>query len=278
MIPCPRCGLTVTELHPPDPDLLVRLQALGQVVAGDICAGCISDLKKAASGQSGTTLQAQERAREQHRLNLWKSRVTLVKRGRDAMNAKRWSDAAVAYEKYLKILEIVFDCKKGQALTPDHFRKNSQTSELTVVTSIYWDLFRVYDTSDRYSDRQAQVAKQLANFLRFTPIFPDIIKKAEAFQKTSRNPGAVKQLLRLSTEDRPRCFIATSAFETPQAIEVQLLRHYRDFYLKNSKLGRQFILAYYQTSPHIARILDSNSKLKPLIRAILRLLIKCVSR
>ncbi|MBX2988222.1 MAG: hypothetical protein KF802_10020 [Bdellovibrionaceae bacterium] len=278
MVKCPRCGIEVTELHAVDSDLVSKLQSMGESsLPAQICAGCLSDLRKTAGRATGGALLAQERAKEQHRLQLWKNRVQLIKRARTMMSEKNYSEAAVSYEKYLKILEIVFGCKKGQFLTPEMFKDNARTSELTVVASVYWDLLRIYDTSDKYAERQQIAARQLAQFVRFTPIFPDIIKKAEAFVRQSRNPAIIKSFLKGAAEQRPRCFIATSAFESPWALEVQLLRHFRDSSLKPHAAGRLFIRCYEKTSPAIARFLDRNDALKPLIRAVLRFAVKRIS-
>lgn len=265
------------DLHGVDGPLLQRLNELGENSPTQVCMSCLTDLRKVVSNGAGGVLMAQEKAKEQHRLQMWKSRVSLVKNGRHLMSQKMYSEAAVSYEKYLKILEIVFNVEKGQHLTPDHFKESARTEELTVVTSVYWDLLRIYDTSDKYGDRQAIAARQLASFVRFTPIFPDILKRAEAFVKQAKNPAAFKGFLKSAANERPRCFIATSAFESPFSCEVQILRHFRDQKLKKFFLGRIFILNYYKFSPRIAEYLDNNSYLKPAVRAFLKLLIKCVS-
>ncbi|WII72710.1 hypothetical protein QJS83_02350 [Bdellovibrio sp. 22V] len=278
MIQCPRCGIQVTELHPVDPELITKLQAAGEAnLPPQVCAGCISDLRRTVASSSGGILMAQERAKEQHRLQLWKSRVMLIKKARLCMSQKLYSEAAVSYEKYLKILDIVFDIKKGERLKPEAFKESARTTELTVVASVYWDLLRIYDTHDKYADRMSHAAKQLAVFIQFTPIYPDIIRKAESFQKTARHPQIVKQFLKMSDKERPRCFIATSAFEDAMAPEVMSLRAFRDFTLRNSKAGRKFIALYYRVSPRIACLLDKQPALKPAVRALLRVLIKCVS-
>lgn len=278
MIQCPRCGIQVTELHPVDPDLIAKAQASGEAnLHPQVCAGCISDLRKTVASASGGVLMQQERAREQHRLQLWKSRVLLIKKARLCMSQKLYSDAAINYEKYLKILDIVFDVKKGERLKPEAFKDSARTTELTVVASVYWDLMRIYDSNEKYAERMANCARQLAMFIQFTPIYPDIIRKAESFQKSARNPQIVKQFLKLSDKERPRCFIATSAFTTGTAPEVMTLRAYRDFTLRKSKLGRLFIAWYYRHSPQVACLLDKQPWLKPAVRAMLRLLIKCVS-
>ncbi|MES3039312.1 MAG: CFI-box-CTERM domain-containing protein [Bdellovibrionota bacterium] len=224
----------------------------------------------------GGVLLAQAKAREQQRLQLWKSRVNLVKQARALMGQKMFSEAAVAYEKYIRILEIVFSCKKGERLTAEHFRESARTSELTVVASVYWDLMRIYDSSDRYGDRQQIAAEQLVKFARFTPIYPDIVRKAEGFTKSAKHPGVFKYFLKQANKDRPRCFIATSAFDSGYSVEVLELRRFRDTVLKENSIGRFFVLYYYKFSPSIACLLDKHDWAKPFIRAILRLLIKCV--
>lgn len=278
MVQCPRCGIQVTELHALEPDLIAKLTAGGEAnLPPEVCAGCLSDLRRTAASSSGGVLMAQERAKEQHRLQLWKSRVMLIKKARHSMGQKLYSEAAVSYEKYLKILDIVFDVKKGTRLKPEVFKESARTQELTVVASVYWDLMRIYDTNEKYADRMTNAAKQLAVFVQYTPIYPDIIRKAESFSRTARHPQIVKQFLKLSAQERPRCFVATSAFESPLAWEVQSLRYFRDHTLKKSALGRYFILKYYQHSPRIACLLDRQAWLKPAVRAALRALIKCVS-
>lgn len=277
MVNCSRCGLQVLDLHVVDANLSQKLVELGESIPSQVCMSCLTDLRKTASSNSGGVLMAQEKAKEQHRLQLWKSRVSLVKNGRQLMGQKMYSEAAVAYEKYLKILEIVFAVEKGQSLSPEHFKDSARTEELTIVASVYWDLLRIYDTSDKYGERQQVAARQLGHFVKFTPIFPDIIKRAESFVKQAKHPGAIKNFLKLASNERPRCFVATSAFENSMAIEVQILRIFRDQKLKKYKSGRYLIKKYYRFSPALAEFLDKNSLLKPAVRAILRLLIKCVS-
>lgn len=276
MVKCPRCGIEVTELHTVDSDLAAKMQAAGESVPAQICMGCIGDLRRLAQKAAGGVLLQQERAKEQHRLQLWKSRVQLIKRARMMMNERNLSEAAVSYEKYIKILEIVFGCKKGELLTPEMFKDNARTSELTVVASVYWDLLRIYDTSSKYGERQDIAAKQLAVFVRFTPVFPDIIKKAEAFAKSAKHPAKIRAFLRAAAKQRPRCFVATSAFESPLALEVQLLRHWRDARLRKTRAGRALIGFYYAASPALARFLDRHPSLKPATRAILRFVLACI--
>ena len=62
------------------------------------------------------------------------------------------------------------------------------------------------------------------------------------------------------------CFIATAAYGTPMAEEVEALRRFRDNVLMKTVAGKEFIKLYYATSPPIADLIRS----KPLLRALVR--------
>lgn len=270
-VSCPRCGNATSALQTIDPALQAKLSENGQEgVPPQVCANCFAQL--AGSVARGSVLLAREKAREQRKLMLWKSRVGLIKKARSLMGEKAFSEAAVAYEKYLRVLEVVFDAKPGE-LSPEQFKESARTQELTVVASVYWDLLRIYDTSEKYGDRMQAASSKLAQFLRFTPIYPDIMRKAEAFSKTCKNKPVMKSFMKAASEKKGGCFIATSAFSSPRAPEVAALQQWRDERLSLSLPGQAFIWTYYRVSPPIARFLDKNPALKPLVRKSLRLFI-----
>jgi hypothetical protein len=225
---------------------------------------------------SPSYLLAIEKAKDDRKIKLWHVRLSFVKNGHSLMKNKLYSEAAISYEKYLKILEMFFDCPSGQ-LSPELFKESAKTAEMSMVTSTYWDLLRIYDTHDAFAERQKKVAQQLSRFAPLTPLFPDLLKKAQVYQKQARNPDVIKSFITASSKEKPRCFIATSAFEGAQSYEVQYLRCFRDDYLKKTSWGRKFILIYYRYSPEIACALDKHNSLKPSVRALLRAVIKCVS-
>lgn len=276
MANCPSCGLEVPEIFPIDLDLRDKLKQAdpSYPVGEEICKSCIVDLRKKAYGSGGVLLM-QERAKDERKKKLWGSRVALVKQGNALMNGKLLNEAAVSYEKYLRMLELVFDCKTGQ-LSPESLKESAKTAELTIIAGVYWDLLRIYDSSDQFADRQRHAASQLAKFINYTPVYSDIMKKANVFIKTARNPDVVRYFIGQAKKKRTRCFIATSAFETPNSLEVQYLRVFRDNTLKNSYWGRKFVYLYYKTSPAIADFLDSQFWLKPLVRSVLRLIVKSI--
>jgi polyhydroxybutyrate depolymerase len=71
-----------------------------------------------------------------------------------------------------------------------------------------------------------------------------------------------------ATFRRP-CFIATAAYGTPMAEEIQILREFRDEYLITNPLGQAFVDLYYRVSPPIAEFITEHPSLKPIVRTVL---------
>jgi len=63
------------------------------------------------------------------------------------------------------------------------------------------------------------------------------------------------------------CFIATAAYGTPMAEEIQILREFRDGYLLTNAVGRVLVDIYYRVSPPIAEFITEHPSLKPIVRA-----------
>jgi hypothetical protein len=277
IITCPYCKDNVQGLVSIDPGMRLRLQNEAQLVSlpETVCAGCFAQLSKMVS--KGAVLRAEAQAKEQNRLMLWRNRVQLVRQAKQHLAQKDYSGAAVAYEKYIRVLEIVYDCKQGE-LKPEMFKSAARAQEMTVIASVYWDLMRIYDTNSRYAERQSRAAEKLAAFVRFTPIFPQIMRKADTQTRTAKNPESFKKFLKLSNSNRPRCFIATAAFDGEREETVEALCEFRDGVLRATPSGRRMIHAYYKVSPRIASLLDRHPAFKPMTRKLLKWTARIISR
>jgi len=62
------------------------------------------------------------------------------------------------------------------------------------------------------------------------------------------------------------CFIATAAYGTDTAGEINLLREFRDVALLASGPGTEFVSLYYQVSPPVAEVISQHDFLKTAVR------------
>lgn len=209
--------------------------------------------------------QAKRIAKEQQRLNLWRSRVHLVREARDRFLIKDFPGAVVAYEKYFRVLEIIYEAKPNE-IQVAFFNNSARAKELVVIASAYWDLVRIYDQSSRFGPRLQQCADKLSEFLPHTPIYGELLRKIEEYKKNAKNKEVFEALIKKAKKKKGRCFIATAAFEDPDHPTVLTLREYRDQILLPKTSGRMFTDLYYQVSPPIAELLDRSAWLRNFAR------------
>jgi hypothetical protein len=62
------------------------------------------------------------------------------------------------------------------------------------------------------------------------------------------------------------CFIATAAYGTDTAEEINTLRKFRDVVLLPSRLGAEFVSLYYEISPPIAGVISQHDFLRTAVR------------
>jgi hypothetical protein len=62
------------------------------------------------------------------------------------------------------------------------------------------------------------------------------------------------------------CFIATAAYGTDTANELDMLREFRDAVLLPNRVGAEFISLYYRASPPIADFISQNEVLRTMVR------------
>lgn len=273
---CPVCGTEVEQLLTIDPGMKLRLKEAGQSeLPSAACSNCYSNFTSTIS--QGAQLRAKEQARAQHRMSMWRNRVSLIKQARQHMEGKAYSEAAVFYEKYLKILEVIYELSPG-GLTPEIFKNKARQKELTVITTVYWDLVRIYDSSEKYGDRLQKSIAKLILFAPYSTIKTALYKNAANYIKTSKHPQLFAEMEKKLGIKKKGCFVATAAFENDQAPEVLLLRRFRDQYLIRTKFGNYFVEKYYNFSPPVARWMQNNPKSKKPVRTMLRVITFCLEK
>jgi hypothetical protein len=75
-----------------------------------------------------------------------------------------------------------------------------------------------------------------------------------------------------------KCFIATAAYGTPFAEEINVLRFWRDEHLSTNLFGRTFVDFYYHVSPPIANFIADKPNIRKLVRLCLSPYIKFLQK
>ena len=65
------------------------------------------------------------------------------------------------------------------------------------------------------------------------------------------------------------CLVATAAYGTPTAEQINILREFRDVVLLESTAGSQFVALYYKLSPPVADLISGSSFLRCFVREFL---------
>ena len=109
-------------------------------------------------------------------------------------------------------------------------------------------------------------ATSSVKFVKINEEIKDIVKTKAGFD-------AVERVKREGEGDKwpsaPYCFIATAAYGTPMAEEINVLREFRDFSLRPKALGRALVGTYYKVSPPIATVVSMSSGLRKVVRGLL---------
>jgi len=79
-------------------------------------------------------------------------------------------------------------------------------------------------------------------------------------------------------QQKSGCFIATAAYGTPFALEIQTLRSFRDNFMERNSLGKKLVVLYYSTSPFIANAIRPNWKLRKITRMLLNPIVRAFRR
>lgn len=110
--------------------------------------------------------------------------------------------------------------------------------------------------------------------------FANVDEAGNAFYFAGDSTAAGKQLLtgnlhcKVPAEvvgllDGKECFIATAAYGTQMAPQINVLRDFRDQFLKTNSVGRWFVTQYYKYSPKWAHKIKKNDSARAAVRATL---------
>jgi hypothetical protein len=113
-----------------------------------------------------------------------------------------------------------------------------------------------------YPDGNAYVTGETAS-----ANFPTTLGAYQTGLAGGRDAFVTKIVLQVSGPRPGGCFIATAAYGTPMAQEIEILREFRDEYLLTNPVGQALVDFYYRVSPPMAEFITEHPSLKPIVRA-----------
>jgi len=122
-------------------------------------------------------------------------------------------------------------------------------------------------TSDSNYEQQAEIFHEGAE------VYDVVGDRKGAAEVREAEMAAEAQAAARDTGFSSDCLIVTATFGSPMAGEVQLVRDFRDDTIKQDYLGSRYVTAlnalYYSFSPAVARAIDENPSVKPVMRLVL---------
>lgn len=266
---CPLCKTETFDLELINEFTVSALEASNiDVPYESVCTDCLISYSEQISHVG--RLKAEQNLRRQELLEKWKSKIEIIKTGRALMSQKIYSEAQKYFEEYIKVLEAVYNNNK-EGLVATQIPQEHRRQESTLMCGALCDLIYIYDQYDPGTAKLNNTCDMFANFLPFSRNQGAYLRKLKKLEGKAKNKSIIEGLLQTSKNKNESCYIATAVFENSDAVELSILRNFRDHFLKKYYLGRKFIYFYYRTSPKIARRFTYKSTFSKIIKHGLKL-------
>lgn len=178
----------------------------------------------------------------------YQQRITLAKHGQEAYHKADYKNAIKFYNQYLKILADINGVDATE-LGPKFFDKGTQSSEMFLISQVYWDLAKLFDVSPQL---RREFLFSLNQFINFSINNSFQVVNAETLRRFIRkgkckNLGDFKAAYQKIYITSKMCFVATYAFGDTHPTTVSL----RKFKLQLFKIpfGETAVEKYYRFSP-----------------------------
>ncbi len=212
---------------------------------------------------------AKEDKKREQVVELYRTRLTHLKRAQVFVKEDRMAQAVDSYNKYLGILALYFDTTEDR-LTPTLFDPEKDMTELLLISHAYWDLAKAYDRSPNLQRDCLRCLEQFMKFsigFKYQHVNAQIIRKFNN-KKQAHNPKAFEAAYHKIQISAKRCYVATMCFGFEDQ-RTETLRHFKLAIAKYS-LGLDFIDFYYAYSPRLVEALEKKPAAKTVFNFIAR--------
>ena len=224
-------------------------------------------------------LEAQKRKDNRAFLEELAKRIQVAREGKLYSAKQDYSNAILAYRKFLTITARAFDVDIAD-LRPDLFDEKSRKGEALLISSIALDFLKILDHLNSPSAKEERAMCHKL-FIRFTLNQPfqnfaaENLRKFLAYKRSVKNRGEFWATYN-AIKSKKFCVIATWAFQNENAGTVARLRRFRNETLSRSQLGRACIAFYYENGARLIPALELVPGSRWLMQKALRFLTKII--
>jgi very-short-patch-repair endonuclease len=129
------------------------------------------------------------------------------------------------------------------------------------------DVFRFSNDNVLYNSQA--VASDLCQIIEVRSRHRGFMSNSEYSATTAQTPTTATTL-----QTKDACFIATAAYGTPMAQEINTLRRFRDSIMEPNIILKHFATLYYKTSPPVAKVIARSKNMKAFVRLSLKPIIR----
>jgi hypothetical protein len=190
----------------------------------------------------------QKKRRRKAIIELYKKRLGSLRKGMDLSKKGKLKDALESYIEYLNILSQFHEIPE-KSLSPRHFDHKKETTELLLISQVYWDMAKIYDKNPNLYKESVRCLNQ---FAKFTVGFKYHFVNSEMLRKYIKSKGcnnmdAFKKVYMEIREKSGACYVSSYCFSDFHPVTIDL-RRFR-MVLKSNPTGQKFVDFYYAVSP-----------------------------
>jgi len=198
-------------------------------------------------------LKSGKQAREERERMLvlkhkFENRITIVKHGKEYLDAGDYANSLAKFTEYMQTMADVKQVKDFYGLRPGHFDTKKDITEMLMMSHVYFEMARIYDAVPKYAEDSKKCLEQFVTFSANQPyqvVNSEMIRKY--LKKSSfKHPDVFRNAYQQIYVQSKKCFVVTFCYGNEHKITDDC-RKFKDLLLE-TWLGCELVRHYYKFS------------------------------
>jgi hypothetical protein len=178
----------------------------------------------------------------------FKNRITVVKFGKQSLDAGDYSTALRKFVEYLQTMAQVKNCHDLYSLRVSHFDTNKDITEMLMISHVFFEAARIYDAIPKFHEDSIKCLDQFVHFSANQPyqvVNSELVRK-HLKKSLFKNPEAFRNAYQQIFVQSKKCYVVTFCYGDSHPITHEY-RIFKDWLLKFS-IGHELVRHYYRFS------------------------------